>query len=591
MTVTFDEIVGLLAQRKAEAGPLLARAAEVTAAYNSEIAVPLPELDRNEAAAVPNLLRQGLDQMSMRISSTTPDVFCPPDKPGVQLSEKRARIRRQAHLGWWEASRMKLVLGRRARHLLGYATSPVCVYPDFARGVPAWQLLHPLRSFPAPCANPDDVLPDDVIATFDRTWGWLCRSYPQVRGMLRTGPNVSDSDRFECVSYTDAEVLVLGVLGKAAGAWDTAPQGRPHVELARTPNRAGRPTGVVPGRINLDRRLGGYDGMVGLYQRTAKMMALEAVAVEQDVFADQWLVARPNETPAVIQVADGRRGVLGVVRGGDIVSKHSPPGYKTTETLAMLERAQRLEGGVPAEFGGESATNVRTGRRGDAILSAVVDFPVQEAQRIFEVSLEAENEAAAAVAKGYFGSQPKSFYVSWKGAHGIVDYIPNRDFTSTANTVTYAHAGADINNLVIGLGQRIGTRTISTQTAMEIDPLVDDPEGEHQRIVGEQLESAVLASVANAAATGAMDLTDLNAIYEQVVTGRKSLIDAVKAAHDAAQQRQAAVAAPGVPPAPGTPPTQAGLNAAPPGTVAPTPNEQGLAQLVGALRGGAKGAA
>ncbi|NCV60837.1 MAG: hypothetical protein EBW52_05455, partial [Betaproteobacteria bacterium] len=41
------------------------------------------------------------------------------------------------------------------------------------------------------------------------------------------------------------------------------------------------------------------------------------------------------------------------------------PGYKTDTALDRLERQERLEGSIPAEFGGESASNIRTGRRGE----------------------------------------------------------------------------------------------------------------------------------------------------------------------------------------------------------------------------------
>ena len=75
------------------------------------------------------------------------------------------------------------------------------------------------------------------------------------------------------------------------------------------------------------------------------------------------------------------------------------PGYKTDVALDRLERQERLEGAIPAEFGGESGTNIRTGRRGESILSATVDFRVQEAQEIFASSLVEEDKIAIAIEK------------------------------------------------------------------------------------------------------------------------------------------------------------------------------------------------
>lgn len=932
MSRPLDEIVQLYRQRQQELGPLHAAAQEVAMTYSGDFAIPLPELDKDERRAVPNLLKQGLDQLSMRISSVMPDVFYPPDRPGFKNSEEFARIRRKANLGWWEHSNIKLMDGRRARHLLGYATSPVVIKPDFKAGVPSWQLRHPLCSYPAKTMNPDDVRPDDCIFTYERTLGWLQRQYPEMYLGLAKGRQPAPDQKITLLEYLDAEETVLIVLGEKPDANYPGNGMQAQAELERVPNRAGVCPAVVPGRITLDRRQGAFDGMIGLYQRQAKLMALEVIAVEQGVFPDEWLVARPNETPAIVQAADGRMGVMGIVRGGEVHSQTNNPSYRTEQTINMLERAQRLEAGIPAEFGGEcydlsaeiltalgwrsydqimvgdevltlnhetglsewqplqainvfaaepremlscegrafsslttmnhrwpvitrdgrrtwttsaemtsthrvvlgasnadlptepkfsdalvevvawywtegtrgtsnisiakkmesypehyerigsalrqlfgppvdpfprdggktvcwresklnattgvggfylsarasdiiiehapghekvptteflraltqaqlelflavslmadncgdgrfgqvsraraeafgfaailagysvtyrerhrsesrdefkrdnyvthiarirktrqvnpaenaqrgtatfekkvreepvwcpttpngtwlvrrggtihftgnSTTNVRTGRRGDAILSAVVDFPVQEAQRIFEVSKEAENRVAVATARGYFGKQPKSFYVNWKGAKGVVDYTPETHFKSDANIVTYAHAGADVNSLIIGIGQMIGVGLISTELGRELNPMIDDPEREHDRVTTEALEKALLASVQQGAVSGQIAPADLARIMELVGENRKTLVEAVQQVQEEVQARQATSGAPGTPEAavaPGAPEAQPGLGApgssAPAGAIQPTPDESGLAGLMAALRGGA----
>ena len=79
-------------------------------------------------------------------------------------------------------------------------------------------------------------------------------------------------------------------------------------------------------------------------------------------------------------------------------------------------------------------------RRGDSILSAVVDFPIQEAQTLLAKSLEAENRIAVAIDKAYYGNDRKSFYVNWRGAPGMLDYVPNKIFTTDQNRVFFPAA-------------------------------------------------------------------------------------------------------------------------------------------------------
>lgn len=596
MSRTTQEIVATYAARKAELGPIHARAKDITDAYNGDLVIPLPELDKNERRAVPNLLAQGLNQMAMRVSSTTPDVYYPPERPGFKQSESYARIRRQANLGWWEASDIKLMMGRRARHLFGYASSPVVVRYDFQTGVPRWEIRHPLCTYPAPTANPDDVHPDDCIFTMTRTLAWLQRQYPAHALVIRKGPKATPNDKFEILEYMDDDEIVLILLGAENKNGYNNTSGKPYLELERVPNRAGVCPAVVPGRITLDRAAGAYDGMIGLYQRQAKLMALEVIAVERGIFPDEWLVARPNENPVIVQEADGLRGITGIVRGGTIESHAENPGYRTDQTISQLERAQRLEAGIPAEFGGESTTNVRTGRRGDSILSAVVDFPVQEAHRIFESSLAWENKIAVAGVKGYAGNQSRSFYVNMKGAKGVVQYTPDVHFTTDSNTVSYSHAGADVNSLIIGIGQMIGVGLISEDLGRELNPMIEDPEREKDRVLVSSLQKAVLSGLQQGAVSGQIPPTDLARIMQLVSETDTDLVGAIMAVQKEAQARQATAGPPGTPEAPvapGAPEAQPGIAApgagAEAGTIAPTANEQGLASLMTALGHGARG--
>lgn len=555
MSRTLDEIVEMLIERKQAQSPLLSSMAQLRDAYNGDVVVPLPEMDRNEQAAVANLISTGLDQSAMRIASTMPNIFYPALKPGDNASEKRAQIRRNATMGWWESNKMPLKMRRRARHMIGYASSPVVLRPDAKRGIAKWETRSPLSSFVGGSSDPDDITPDDAIFTFGRSYKWLMMNYPDKIAMLNTnGKRPAPHTIFEVVEYMDAEEMVLAVIGEKPDPYATSSHGAMYVELERVINRTGMCLAVVPGRITLDRPMGQFDGLVGMYQMQAKLMALEVIAVERGIFPDTYLVSRPGETAKFVSGPyDGRTGMVNVVAGGDLREAGMTNGVGSGQMIDRLERGMRVTSGIPAEFGGESNTNIRTGKRGDAILSAVVDFPVQEAQEIFAQSLQEENKRAIAIAKTYFGNQRRSFYVTKNAKH--VDYVPNKDFETDDNAVSYSYAGADVNSLVVGLGQRIGIGTMSKRTAQEIDPMVADPEREHDRVVQEQLEQALLLSVQQQAQQGVIPPADLAKVMNMVLQDKASLADAIEKVNRQAQERQATAAPVG------SPETQAGLGA------------------------------
>jgi hypothetical protein len=595
-----EDIVGMLQERKQAQSPLLSNMARLRDAYNGDIVVPLPEMDRQEQAAVANLISTGLDQSAMRIASTMPNLYYPPVKLGDRASEKRATIRKDATLGWWESNKMPLKLRRRARHMIGYASSPVVLRPDRKRGIARWELRSPLSTYAAPTEDPDDITPLDCIFTFGRSYKWLQTNYPDRIAKLNTNDKApAPHDIFEVVEYVDGEVTVMAVIGQKSDPYSQYMRGEAYVELERVVNRTGICPAVVPGRITLDRPMGQFDGLVGMYQMQAKLMALEVIAVERGIFPDTYLISRPGESAKFVSGPfDGRTGMVNVVAGGDLKEAGQAQGQASGALIDRLERSMRITSGIPAEFGGESTTNVRTGKRGDAILSAVVDFPVQEAQEILASSMQEENKRAIAIAKTYFGEQRRSFYVSRNAKH--VDYIANKDFETDENVVNYSYAGADANALVVGLGQRIGIGTMSKRTAQEVDPLIADPEREHDRVVHEALEQALLASVQQQAQAGTIPPADLAMIMNVVISDKLPLAEAIEKVNKLAQERQATAAPVGSPQtqpglgAPGMgmeqpgslPPATAGPTAGPAATggsaPAPAPDLQSLLAQLGA---------
>lgn len=625
------EIVARYQARQAARGPILQGMREVIDTYNGDLVIPLAGFDRDEKSAVANLLNTGIEQLSMRVASTMPSIFCPEQEvEGVQGRGQKgadewdarvraerdlARRRKQALYGGWEASDLPILQRRRARWMLGLASAPVVLRPDRGRGVAVWDLRHPLSTFPADTTNPDDMCPDDCIFTVTRTHGWLMRNYPEQYYRLRRRASDGPDAKCTLIEYRDAEVVVLIVLGDAdvTPAVVAGPRGRLssftgpmrglagtdlHVELERSVNRAEMCTAVVPGRVTLDRMMGQFDQMIGMYQLQSKITALEVIAIEKGIFPDLYLVSRPNEQAKYITGPhDGRTGKVNIIAGGDVKEINSSAGFQGFQLADRLERGTRLAGGIPPELGGESSSNIRTGRRGDSVLSAAVEYPVQEQQTVMARSLQEENKRFIAVQKGYFGSRSSSFYVNWKGAKGRVTYTPNELFTTDENIVTFSHAGTDLNGLTIMVGQLTAMGVMSTQTAAEILPLVDDPEQEHDRIVKEQLEKALLAGIQTKMNSGELAPGDGAWLIIQVQNDRMELAQAMVALDEMVRARQSASGPPGSaegPVDPNSPEAQAGLAA---GTAAeqqamaatvPAPPQgmRNVASILGDLRRG-----
>lgn len=552
-----EEIVALYRERMENLGPIFAQMREVRQLANGDVIVPLNELDRNTKTSVANLLVQGLDQMSMRVASTMPTAYFPALKEGQERSMNLARDRKRALTAMWDQNKMNMKLRRRARHLLAYSSSPVYLKPNFDKRVPEWHLRNPLDVLPAPLLDPDNPVPDNCIFVYHRPYRWLAQNYGHIiDGILMVGNPKADT-MFTLLEYVDDQEIVTCVLGTSdtidpstGRSWS----GMPQMELTRLINKTGLPLVVMPQRITLDKPHGQFDGLLGMYYTRARLQALTEIAIERGIFPDEYLIANPGDNPEIIQLADGKTGQLGVVKGGTIQQLQTNPGYKTDVALDRLERQERLEGAIPAEFGGESGTNIRTGRRGESILSATVDFRVQEAQDIFASSLVEEDKIAIAIEKTYWGNAPKSFFIPGSNG-GMKDYTPAKLWETDFHYVAYSASGADINSLVIGLGQRLGSGIISKETARESDPMVSDPELERDRIVAEAIESALLSSIQSQAAdpNGPYQPADLAYIAQMVQTNKMSLPEAIEAAQKRAQERQAT-------PAPmGSPETMPGL--------------------------------
>jgi len=522
--------------------------------YHNEVNLPLPELDKLEKPAIPNLVAQGIDQTAMRIASVLPDLTYPSERPGFLWADNKAADSRQANLGWWRANKFSLKMPRRARHLITYGTSPVSLSPvssdiNDKRKMPHWRVRNPMGTFPAPTDDHDSVEPMDCIFSDVRSFAWLMANYPSQAAILEKPDTPSSADLYYVLEYVDDEETATIVLGQkrdhqhAPFGGEAKQVGAPHAMLSRVKNRSGICPVVYPKRIALDGMVGQFNSMIGMYIASAKLFALNQIAVERDIFKDEWIVGNvPNQTPQIIQQADGRMGVIGVVHNGDVRSVGNPPGQLTQQTNDALERAQRLTAGIPAEFGGESPTNVRTARRGASVLSSSIDGVIGECQAVFASSMEAENRRAVAIQKAYYGNRKCVFFGErYDGAEpDKSDYVPNDTFVREESEVKYAIPGTDMPGLIVEIGQMIGDGTMSTQTGREMNPLITDPSRENDRIELEGLRRAALQSLEAGVANGTIDPKQIAKIAKMKNENHLPIEEAIIKVHEEEQKEQAA---------------------------------------------------
>lgn len=606
MNIAAEEIQHLYTERKKERSALLGRWQEVIEMANGDVSVQVAELDEHKRATVVNLFPGGLEALATRAASVQPDQVWPPLRDGFQGSEDRARDRRQAGLGWWDMQNIGLQDRLRYRYYFGFGTDPVTILPTSAsafdmRDIPHWRTRSPLTAFPAPCDDSLSIEPADIIFACKRSRAWLQSRYPGALAQLSSGPADQQrrDDMFDVLEYLDCDEIVLACCGQASkagsGLW-TPPgetRGAAAVILERMDNKAGITLAVAPGRITLDRLQGALDQMIPAHRQAARLNALNELAIVRGIFQNEWLQGHPGDpqSPEIINYANGMTGVIGEVAHGAIVAIGPAVGAAQMADMAIdrLERSQRIGVGLPAEVSGESGSNIRTARRGEQVLGSAIDMPIQEAQEIMAASKEAELRRAVAVMKGWFGGKKTSFYVPRDGTiPKLTDYTPNETFETDENYVKFSMPGTDANSLVIALGQRVNMGTMSIQTAMETDPVIEDPTVERDRVEMEGILRALLASIEQGVQQGSIGPPEIAAIAKAKYGSHEQLWDVVIKVHNDMQAQQAAQAqAP-----PGSPAGQPGIGPGgqpPAGGAAPNPfqgppSSPALASILGNLR-------
>ena len=143
------------------------------------------------------------------------------------------------------------------------------------------------------------------------------------------------------------------------------------------------------------------------------------------------------------------------------------------------------------------------------------------------------------MAKKYDGSATRTIYVGVGNTSRSITYEANKVFTNSEHVVSYPAAGTDLNSLMIGLGQRVGLGTMSKETAASLDPFIDNPEQEHDRIIAEGLEQALVSGIQQQAASGSIPPITLAKIMRLVQNDRMELAEALdKVTKDAMAEQE-----------------------------------------------------
>lgn len=497
-----DHIRELYEDRKTNMGADIARMREIEAVNNDDLWIPLPELTQTEKPMVSNLVAQGLRSLSQRIASVQANVYFPALNPEQPRSVKRAQDRTRVMRAWHHDTHLKRMTGKRARHFLGFASAPVCLKPNAVDQRPHWWVRSPLFTFPSE-TRWDTLVPLNCIFETQVTYRWLLEHYPDQASLVRKphwwNPEDPQWDlKFRLLEFIDDYECSHIICSDPGPDDDVYKSGMyDNVMLSSYPNLAGRCTVVIPGSINLTDQRGHFDGIIGMYQARAEIMALAQIAQRRAVFAREWAEAYPNNPNGIVEIVsipDPYSGTPGQVNGGSIKQATLDPSLQAMDLIDRTEGAERMSAGLPPEFGGASSTNVRTGRRGAQVMGAAVDFTISEAQDVFAESLNEENQIAIAIDKAYFNHK-KVYQIATRSYSGTVSYTPSDLWETDKHVVDYAMGGVDLQNLPIEGGQRVMMNTMSRETFMEIDPVIADVDAEKRRIFMEGLETAFVSQI------------------------------------------------------------------------------------------------
>ncbi len=579
-----EEIARIFWDYRSESNDEKRRMQQIAMIADGDVVIPLPELGAIDKPAVANLTHVGIQGLSQRFASVQPDVdFLPYKTTAAERTDAELRTRVVNH--WWAEDKAPLLDAQSGRFMFGYGSSPRRVDWHLEAGRPFISLPSPLATYAPRPKQVNDLVPAHGISarlmsveSVKERWG----DRPDV--MLHT-KDATYGKEYWVLEYADAEEIHLVLCGEAPfeAQYQVEAVVGAALSLEHVPNLAGVSPWVVPGLIHLNRPQGHFDQLVGMYQANGLLTALELQQAARSVFQETWVVARPGEIPNVVTNADPITGQVGVLEGGDIRTIAPDAQFHTHMTQDRLTEAQRTTASIPADFSGQAASNVRTGRRAPQLQQAAIDPTLSEAQTTFALAKQEEVRIAAEFDKVY-GGKSKTFVMNWRGRYSEDTYEPAKLWEKGAKClVSYPIHGVDANGLMVLIGQAQGLGHLSRRKGMKLSPLVDDVEGELDLITSEQLQDAFLQSIATQVADPASPMQPRHWAQLIKMTRDKGLdlVDAyVKLQEQVQKEQSEAVPAGGPEAMPGLD----GAGALPPPVSGPAEGTQNLASLMGALR-------
>lgn len=572
---SWAQIADTMIMRRREDPALFRRMADVRDRYNGDLVVAMPDVVGAEdlPPLTPQLIYDGIEHTAMRSASTMPIISTPPASVGSDQAAQRAERRRKALYGRWFESNITNKWRRAYRQLIGYGTCCFVVMPD-ERGAARVEIRDPLSAYPE-FRDPDDIRqPDNVGFVYGRSADWVRRHYPEA-----IMANVVGSDGvYDFVEWIDEYDIVVGLLGRRELVYGTRDQREVDfsgmgMELRRYPNTAQMVPAAIPRRVTLDRVAGQMQQILPIVDWQQRLMALDVIAAERGVFPDMAILGENNQAPVISdgEWKDGRTGEVNFITGARdmrLLAQQTPP--MTNEMIDRLERAGRHTGGISALGQGELTGAIRSGRTVDSIANIAIDPRIQELQDLMARTLTVVNRAIMSVEKGEAPKATHTIFSGWPGADGTVDYKPDRDYDTIENVVAYPFPGTDITQLTVAIQQMNAGGLMSRHTARTKHPFIESADDEERRILIEAVDDAATTGLQQQVASGTLPLIDLVTIRESLGDGN-TVIEAIRAADEAARERQAAQPAPPGPDQALSPQGQPGL--APPGVGAETTAE------------------
>lgn len=556
----WDDIVRIIQQRQQDRSPLVGKMMEVQARYNGDWVIPLPDMEGEPTLppVTPFLIAGAIDHSADRATSVKPDFEFPaidPAKDTGKRSMAYADVRRRAFAATLYESNFNLVESRWFRHLGAYAEGSLLVTWDPDRQYPCIEIRDPLASLPEPKAPEDTSPPANCAFLYELSADEVRRQHPKARNEAGGIVGFSGRDMTELwtlAEWVDEDQTVIGIVGPKYGVngartYKPNQDNVPWMMLTRQRNRAGRCTALANHTVGLDKVASQVANAVGMTDLMAKLMALDIVAQEKAIFPDKYVIGGRGRRPRVVGGTwhDGRDGQINVVEDADSIGElRSTPDLRTTQMIDRLDQAFRESTGLTDPMTGSGAPNLRGGRALDTFMGIAVDKRIATLHRLAETVYPHLADLCFAVYEGWRPSTRYVMFSGWHGDKGHVEFVPMTHLAESHKMVaSYAIAGMDAQQTTVGLGQLLGTKLISRDSARRRHPYIDDPEGEARRIDAEEMEDFVKAALGQQAIQGQVPATFLAAVHRYRKQG-KTIFEAVEEADAELRAKQATPAPP-----------------------------------------------